>query len=87
MNTRYWLGVSLGAVTAAAFLGLTPASVSAQEILLRTQVPNTEDEDYDGMIVFKDYVEAQSNGAIGVEILLGSQLSISMTVPRLLGLA
>ena len=35
---------------------------------------NTDDEDYDGLMVFKDYVEAQSNGAIEVEIYPGGQL-------------
>ncbi len=35
---------------------------------------NTNDEDYDGIIVFKDYVEAASNGAVAVEIFAGTQL-------------
>ncbi len=73
MSTQQWLGASLGAVAAAALLGLAPTPINAQEILLRTQVP-PEDEDHDGMVVFKDYVEAQSNGAIGVEIVLGNQI-------------
>ena len=78
MKTQHWLGASLGAVAAAALLGLAPAPVSAQEILLRTQVP-PEDEDHDGMVVFKDYVEAQSNGVIGVEIVLGNQICATGT--------
>lgn len=35
---------------------------------------NTNDEDYDGAMVFKDFVESQSNGDIKVEIYPGSQL-------------
>lgn len=35
---------------------------------------NTADEDYDGAMVFKDFVESQSNGAIEVKIFPGSQL-------------
>ncbi len=36
--------------------------------------PDLNDEDYDGIIVFKDYVESRSNGAIEVEIFAGTQL-------------
>jgi TRAP-type C4-dicarboxylate transport system substrate-binding protein len=35
---------------------------------------NENDEDYDGLVVFKNYVEAASNGAIGVEMFIGTQL-------------
>ncbi|MEO0485198.1 MAG: TRAP transporter substrate-binding protein DctP [Pseudomonadota bacterium] len=35
---------------------------------------NENDEDYDGLIVFKNYVEAASNGAIEVELFIGTQL-------------
>lgn len=35
---------------------------------------NVNDEDYDGIVVFKDYVETASNGAIEVEIFAGTQL-------------
>ncbi|TBR43834.1 C4-dicarboxylate ABC transporter substrate-binding protein [Marinomonas agarivorans] len=35
---------------------------------------NTSDEDYDGAVVLKDYVEAQSNGRIGITIYSGGQL-------------
>ncbi len=47
----------------------------AQDITLRaTANSNENDEDYDGLIVFKDYVEAASNGAIAVELFIGTQL-------------
>ncbi len=70
MTQTNWLGLAL----ATAVIGLLPGGAAAQDIMLRTQVPNVEDEDYDGAVVFKDFVEARSNGTIGVEIVLGSQL-------------
>jgi TRAP-type C4-dicarboxylate transport system substrate-binding protein len=54
-----------GAITAA----------SAQQYTLRaTANSNENDEDYDGLVVFKNYVEAASNGAIAVELFIGTQL-------------
>ncbi|MCG6903740.1 MAG: TRAP transporter substrate-binding protein DctP [Rhodobacter sp.] len=35
---------------------------------------NENDEDYDGLVVFKNYVEQASNGAIEVEMFIGTQL-------------
>ncbi len=35
---------------------------------------NENDEDYDGLVVFKNYVEAASNGRIAVELFIGTQL-------------
>ena len=35
---------------------------------------NDQDEDYDGAVVFKNFVEAASNGAISVELFVGTQL-------------
>ncbi len=47
----------------------------AQDIMLRaTANSNENDEDYDGLIVFKNHVEQASNGAIGVELFIGTQL-------------
>ena len=42
--------------------------------LVATANSNEADEDYAGLVVFKDYVEAASNGAIEVEIFMGTQL-------------
>ena len=66
---------------AVAALALGPAAALAQEtITLRaTANSNENDEDYDGLIVFKDYVEAASNGAIEVEIFMGTQLCANGT--------
>ena len=52
-----------------------PLHAFAQEYTLRaTANSNEQDEDYDGLVVFKDYVEKASNGAIAVELFIGTQL-------------
>ena len=52
-----------------------PLQALAQEYTLRaTANSNEQDEDYDGLVVFKDYVEKASNGAIEVELFIGTQL-------------
>ena len=43
-------------------------------ILRMTMNSNDQDEDYDGAVVFKNYVEAASNGKIAVELFVGTQL-------------
>ncbi|RED12786.1 TRAP transporter substrate-binding protein [Pontivivens insulae] len=59
----------------ATMLAGTAISATAQEFTIRaTANSNENDEDYDGLIVFKDYVEAASNGAIEVELFIGTQL-------------
>ena len=56
-------------------IAATPIAAAAQEYQLRaTANSNENDEDYDGLIVFKNFVEQASNGAIGVEIFMGTQL-------------
>ncbi len=72
------------------FKGLTQAALAAgflassalagwaaghAEITLRaTANSNENDEDYDGLVVFKNYVEAASNGKVAVELFIGTQL-------------
>jgi len=59
----------------AALLTLTTFAASAADITLRaTANSNENDEDYDGLVVFKNYVEAASNGKIAVELFIGTQL-------------
>lgn len=59
----------------AATLLAAPLAATAQEYTLRaTANSNENDEDYDGLVVFKNYVEAASNGAIEVELFIGTQL-------------
>ena len=66
-------GAKLCAAGAVAALALS--SAQAADYNLRAVVgPDLNDEDYDGIIVFKDYVESRSNGAISVEIFAGTQL-------------
>ena len=42
--------------------------------LRATANSNEQDEDYDGLVVFKNYVENASNGEIAVELFIGTQL-------------
>jgi TRAP-type C4-dicarboxylate transport system substrate-binding protein len=50
------------------------AAFAADHTLRIVHLSNQNDEDYDGSMVFKDYVESRSNGKIAVEIFSGSQL-------------
>ena len=60
------------------FLISFTASVSAADYNLRmTMNSNDQDEDYDGAVVFKNYVEAASNGKIAVELFVGCLLYTS----------
>ncbi|MEC9196489.1 MAG: TRAP transporter substrate-binding protein DctP [Pseudomonadota bacterium] len=66
------------AKTLAATLLMTAAlavPAMAQDYTIRAVANSNEnDEDYDGLEVFKSYVESASNGAIAVEIYMGTQL-------------
>ncbi len=65
----------LTTLAAAALVAGSAQMAVAQEYTLRaTANSNTNDEDYDGLVVFKNYVEAASNGAIAVELFIGTQL-------------
>ncbi|MEM8824777.1 MAG: TRAP transporter substrate-binding protein DctP [Pseudomonadota bacterium] len=60
---------------AAMLAAVLAVPAAAQDITLRaTANSNENDEDYDGLIVFKNYVESASNGAIAVELFIGTQL-------------
>ena len=64
---------TLAALMAGAASGVMAAEHA--EIMLRaTANSNENDEDYDGLVVFKNYVEQASNGKIGVELFIGTQL-------------
>ena len=65
----------LSALTAAMLAAVLAMPATAQDITLRaTANSNENDEDYDGLVVFKNYVESASNGAIAVELFIGTQL-------------
>ncbi|WP_227272216.1 TRAP transporter substrate-binding protein [Roseobacter weihaiensis] len=66
---------TLQSLTVAALLVGTAMAAQAADFTLRaTANSNENDEDYDGLVVFKNFVEAASNGAIEVEIFMGTQL-------------
>lgn len=66
---------TLKSLMLATMLAGTAGAAMAQEITLRaTANSNDQDEDYDGLVVFKNYVENASNGAIAVELFIGTQL-------------
>ena len=66
---------TLKSVALAAILAGSTVAAQAQEYTIRaTANSNENDEDYDGLVVFKNNVEAASNGAISVELFIGTQL-------------
>jgi len=66
---------TLSKLALAAVVAGSATVAAAQEYTLRaTANSNENDEDYDGLVVFKNYVEAASNGAIEVELFIGTQL-------------
>ena len=67
LATTVALAVSLG-------IGAVSSSYAADITIRATANSNENDEDYDGLIVFKNYVESASNGAIEVELFIGTQL-------------
>ncbi|TNJ44414.1 TRAP transporter substrate-binding protein DctP [Phaeobacter sp. B1627] len=69
------LKTALKTAAVAALLSATALSAAAADYTIRaTANSNENDEDYDGLVVFKNYVEAASNGAIEVELFIGTQL-------------
>ncbi len=65
-------------VIAATLIGasvLLSGAAQAAEFNLRAVANSNEnDEDYDGLVVFKDFIEAHSNGRIAIDIYMGTQL-------------
>lgn len=61
------------ALTASFLLGIGGAAMAATTLNV-TFLSNQSDEDYDGAVVFKNYVETESNGSIKVDIFAGAQL-------------
>ena len=59
----------------AVMMAATAVVAQAADYTIRaTANSNENDEDYDGLVVFKNYVESASNGAIAVELFIGTQL-------------
>ncbi|MFT4675451.1 MAG: TRAP-type C4-dicarboxylate transport system substrate-binding protein [Reinekea sp.] len=65
---------------AVAALTLSIGIAHAADFNLRAVANSNEnDEDYDGLVVFKDFVEAHSNGKISVDLFIGTQLCANGT--------
>ncbi|WP_428929086.1 TRAP transporter substrate-binding protein DctP [Marinibacterium sp. SX1] len=62
------------AATLATIAGFALPAMAQDYTIRAVANSNENDEDYDGLQVFKSYVESASNGAIGVEIYMGTQL-------------
>ncbi len=67
------LSTAIKSVMVAALMAGSAAQ-AADYTIRATANSNENDEDYDGLVVFKNYVEAASNGAIEVELFIGTQL-------------
>ncbi|MEL6598891.1 MAG: TRAP transporter substrate-binding protein DctP, partial [Pseudomonadota bacterium] len=66
---------ALSSLLVATLMTAAPMTAAAQEFTIRaTANSNENDEDADGLNVFKNYVEAASNGAIKVDVFIGTQL-------------
>ena len=75
LNLKKFLNISLKYLLIVGFSLSFVFSASAAKYNLRmTMNSNDQDEDYDGAVVFKNFVEAASNGAISVELFVGTQL-------------
>ena len=74
MKLKWIQAVLLGASVA-----ISGAALAADYTLRAVANSNENDEDYDGLVVFKDYVEAASNGRIAVELFIGTQLCANGT--------
>jgi TRAP-type C4-dicarboxylate transport system substrate-binding protein len=61
-------------LAATLFAGFSFAAAAADFNIRATANSNENDEDYDGLVVFKSFVESASNGAIAVELFIGTQL-------------
>ncbi len=69
------LKTTVKSLLVAAMVAGAPLAAAAADFTLRaTANSNENDEDYDGLVVFENYVEAASNGAIDVELFIGTQL-------------
>ena len=66
--------IAFGLISAACLAGGLASSVSSSEYTLKIGLLSSpDDEDYDGSLVFKDYVESRSNGRVEVKIFMSGQ--------------
>lgn len=72
---KFLQSAALAALAISLLAGISISTIQAADYTIRaTANSNENDEDYDGLVVFKDYVESRSNGAIEVELFIGTQL-------------
>ena len=69
--------ITMTALAASLFAASAVPGAAKDYTLRATANSNEDDEDYDGLAVFKNYVESASNGAIAVELFIGTQLCSS----------
>ncbi len=67
-------GLTTAALAATMIAGSAFMASAADYTIRATANSNENDEDYDGLVVFKTFVEQASNGAIEVEMFIGTQL-------------
>lgn len=78
-TNKTWIAKCVGAVTGTV-LTMAMGAASAADFNLRAVANSNEnDEDYDGLVVFKDFVESRSNGRIAVDLYIGTQLCANGT--------
>ncbi|PWQ99362.1 TRAP transporter substrate-binding protein DctP [Leucothrix arctica] len=76
-TTKLLMSTILGA---SVLFGAGITAVQAADYKLRAVANSNEnDEDYDGLVVFKDFVESRSNGKVEVELFIGTQLCANGT--------
>ena len=63
----FWKTLAAGAAVVALMAGANVATAADQTLKIAF-LGSEDDEDYDGSLVLKNYVEATSNGALAVEI-------------------
>ncbi len=74
---KHWM-IQIVLIAAIISFAIVSPAMAAKYTIKIGLVANTSDEDYDGAMVFKDFVESQSNGQIAVEIYPGAQLCGNM---------
>jgi len=79
MTITKTLKTALAGTLASATLVLGMTAQAADFKLRAVANSNENDEDYDGLVVFKDFVEAHSNGKISVDLYIGTQLCANGT--------
>jgi len=76
-STKFLMSTILGA---SVLFGAGISTVQAADYKLRAVANSNEnDEDYDGLVVFKDFVESRSNGKVQVDLFIGTQLCANGT--------